>query len=235
MGVLLELLSFVFFICFIIGMVKPQLIVFWSKKKSRGMACLYLIPILVLGCIYGAITPDPSTSITHAKPHKSSTSKVVKVKIKKAPAKFNFSTAPLTADNVKKAISDTQASADVTGVKISGGTVTVFVYDKNAVSDKLYLEENQPRSAEIFQILFKNKNVQTAVYHSDIAVMDSYGGNSKTTGQVNTMYRKDAEKVKNWDNFSFEPMSQFYSIVNFDLPPESKVSGLHKAWSEIYS
>lgn len=71
MGAFFGFLSFAAFVCFIIGMIKPGLIVFWTKKKNRGMACLYLIPMFVFFII--AVASSPSTGSTDTKAISSST------------------------------------------------------------------------------------------------------------------------------------------------------------------
>jgi hypothetical protein len=47
-------LSFAAFVCFIIGLVKPGIIIFWSKNKTRGKAWFYLIACIIFGIIAGA-------------------------------------------------------------------------------------------------------------------------------------------------------------------------------------
>jgi len=42
------------FVAFIIGMIKPQVVVFWGQKKSRGVACLYLVAMVVFSLIASA-------------------------------------------------------------------------------------------------------------------------------------------------------------------------------------
>lgn len=46
-------LAFVAFVMFIIAMIKPDKVVFWSKKKGRGMGCLYLVAGIVFCIIAG--------------------------------------------------------------------------------------------------------------------------------------------------------------------------------------
>ncbi|MDD3231620.1 MAG: hypothetical protein PHE09_20790, partial [Oscillospiraceae bacterium] len=61
------------------------------------------------------------------------------------------------------------------------------------------------------------------------------GKEKEVTGQTNTMIRKDYEKVSDWDTFRAESPKQYYSIVNFELAPESKISGIHAAWAKYYN
>ncbi|TGJ75874.1 hypothetical protein CAGA_20820 [Caproiciproducens galactitolivorans] len=53
MGGLFGFLSFAAFVAFIVGMVKPQIVVFWAQKKSRGPACLYLAATVIFSIIAG--------------------------------------------------------------------------------------------------------------------------------------------------------------------------------------
>lgn len=146
----------------------------------------------------------------------------------------NFANEPLTTDHVKNAISNFTVKNKITSVKISGSTVTVIVYDKDNWNAKSYLELNQQNSAGIFHDVFSNKKISSVVYQSDVNVTDAYGKSTRVTAQTNTMKRADAEKVDNWGTFSTELPAQFYSVVNFELAPESKVGGLHAAWVQYY-
>ena len=141
----------------------------------------------------------------------------------------------ITPDSIKSALKSSIA-LNVTNVKISGGTVTVIVYDKDALSIDSYVEMNQPNSADTFKYVFGlSKNIQKVIYQSDVPVTDSYGKEKEVMGQTNTMIRKDYEKVSDWNTFRAESPEQYYSIVNFELAPESKISGIHAAWAKYYN
>lgn len=141
----------------------------------------------------------------------------------------------ITPDSIKSALKSSIA-LNVTNVKISGGTVTVIVYDKDALSIDSYVEMNQPNSADTFKYIFGlSKNIQKVIYQSDVPVTDSYGKEKEVMGQTNTMIRKDYEKVSDWNTFRAESPEQYYSIVNFELAPESKISGIHAAWAKYYN
>ena len=141
----------------------------------------------------------------------------------------------ITPDSIKSALKSSIA-LNVTNVKISGGTVTVIVYDKDALSIDSYVEMNQPNSADTFKYVFGlSKNIQKVIYQSDAPVTDSYGKEKEVMGQTNTMIRKDYEKVSDWNTFRAESPEQYYSIVNFELAPESKISGIHAAWAKYYN
>lgn len=55
-------LAFAAFAAFIVGLVKPQIMVFWGKKKTRGAACLYLIAMIVFLIIAGSNSNNAPTS-----------------------------------------------------------------------------------------------------------------------------------------------------------------------------
>lgn len=59
-------LAFAAFVAFIIALIKPQVMVFWGKKKTRGMSCLYLVAAIVFIFISagsgGGSVPTSTTS-----------------------------------------------------------------------------------------------------------------------------------------------------------------------------
>lgn len=52
------------FVAFIVGLIKPDWVVFWTKKKSRGAACLYLAAVLLFAIISGMSGESPKTPMT---------------------------------------------------------------------------------------------------------------------------------------------------------------------------
>lgn len=66
MTTVFSLLAVAALVVFIIGMVKPQLVVFWSKKKSRGMACLYLVVMVMCFFFVGATSSVANVSSTNS-------------------------------------------------------------------------------------------------------------------------------------------------------------------------
>lgn len=60
MSALFGILAFLAFVAFIIGLIKPSLVVFWGKRKTRGMAALYLVAALVFVIIAAASSPKTS-------------------------------------------------------------------------------------------------------------------------------------------------------------------------------
>lgn len=220
-------LTLLAFVAFIVGMIKPQIMVFWSKKKTRGMALLYIVVMLVFAIIAGV--SNPSSTPTSAQSSMAvSSNAIASVPSSKAPSNA------LTSDNIKAALKNANV-INVDDVKISGSTITVIVYDKETWTVKTYLEQNQPHSAEAFKCVFGlNKIITKVIYQSDVSVTDSYGKASRVTAQTNTLTRDKADKVANWDTFEYENPSQYYSVVDFELAPESKINGLHAAWAEFY-
>lgn len=60
-------LAFAAFVAFIVALIKPQVMVFWGKKKTRGMSCLYLAAAIVFvfisaGSGGGGSVPTSTTS-----------------------------------------------------------------------------------------------------------------------------------------------------------------------------
>jgi flagellar hook assembly protein FlgD len=77
MSGLFGFLAFAALVAFVIGMIKPSLVVFWGKKKTRGPAFLYLVATIVFAAIAGGssgnVTPStpaesgaPATSVVSA-------------------------------------------------------------------------------------------------------------------------------------------------------------------------
>jgi len=145
----------------------------------------------------------------------------------------NFTTAELTYENIKNAITDPTVKRKVIEAEVDNGTVTVVVYDPNISDLKTYLQENQQKSAGVFNDLFKNKGVSTVIYQAKIALPGVYGSINMVTAQTNTMTRENADQVSNWNDFANEPMSQFYNVVNSELAPDSLIKGISSAWAEV--
>ena len=49
--VIFAILAVIPLAAFILSMVNPEKMIFWSEKKSRDMACIYLVPFLIFGVI----------------------------------------------------------------------------------------------------------------------------------------------------------------------------------------
>lgn len=203
------------------------------KKLFHKKLMLWIMIISIMIAIAGC----GKQTANNPKPKTTATAQKTKQTEAKVPEKiFDFATAELTKDNINKAIeaTDNSMSDKITDIKINNNNVTVVVYDKDILSAKTYLELIQPNSADVFKVLFKNKNIKQVVYQSDVDTDDKYGNSSKQTAITCTLTKQNADKIKNWDNFKGEPMSQYYNVVDFNLAPESQISGLHKVWSEIY-
>lgn len=201
-------------------------------RKNKIFAMVAAVALLIP---FSACSGTASSSAS-AKSPTASTAASSAVSIKGSSKSSALSKASaITPDSIKSALKSSIA-LNVTNVKISGGTVTVIVYDKDALSIDSYVEMNQPNSADTFKYVFGlSKNIQKVIYQSDAPVTDSYGKEKEVMGQTNTMIRKDYEKVSDWNTFRAESPEQYYSIVNFELAPESKISGIHAAWAKYYN
>lgn len=217
------------FVLFPVGLFLMFKYTSWNKVAKFVMTFffgfVFLINILVA---IGINSSSPKTASANA----SASPKTVSSKV--SSSKADFSTAALSEDNVKSSISDSLVKSMITSVQISGGSVTIEVNEKDALSLKSFLQLNQTYSAEAFQSIFKNKNAQTVIFKADVPVSDAYGKTSTVTAQTNTMQRADADKVADWNTFKYESPSQYYSVVSYELATESQVSGIHLAWSQIY-
>ena len=198
-------------------------------KKALFFVLTVFMAVSVAGCSAGSTSNSTTPAAT------SKASSTTSVSSTKAPTSSLSKPFVLSVNSVKDALKKANIQ-NVADVKLANGTVTVIVYDKNALTINTYVEMNQPNSADTFKCVFGlDKSIKKVVYQSDVPVTDSYGKESKVTGQTNTMERKDYEKVANWDTFKCESPAQYYDVVNFELAPESQVSGIHKAWAKYYN
>lgn len=85
MSALFVILAILAFVAFIIGLIKPELVVFWGKRKTRGMAALYLIASLLFLIIALAASPA-SPNVTSSKAPTSSAQSATIEKASSAPA-----------------------------------------------------------------------------------------------------------------------------------------------------
>lgn len=70
-------LAFAALIAFIVGMIKPALVVFWGKKKTRGPASLYLVAMILFTVIAGSTSgniPPAASAQSSAAPVSSAVS-----------------------------------------------------------------------------------------------------------------------------------------------------------------
>lgn len=208
------------------------------KKKKKKKKWPWIVgAIVVLGIIGEAMGGGNSGGSVSTEPSSASNSVVAAAASAASTASSSsadFSSAELTENSIKQALSKTEIKDIISKVKIDNGIITITTDNKNALSLKSFLELNQSYSVDAFQVLFKNKNAKEVVYDAQIPVNDAYGKTSIVTGQTNTMERADAMKVSDWETFKYENPSQFYSVVNYQLATEAQVSGIHKAWSEFY-
>lgn len=117
MSAFFGILSFLAFLAFIIGLIKPSLVVFWGRKKSRGMAALYLIASLIF-VIIAAASSSTSSNVTSSK---APTTSAESNKMEKASSK-----ATLATIKVDKTL---ESGFYTVGVDIPAGT-----YDFKALS-----------------------------------------------------------------------------------------------------
>ena len=140
----------------------------------------------------------------------------------------------ITKDSVINSMQDSFVSKYITDVINENGTVTIVVYFEDVLDAKLFVQCNQYYSAEVFETVFKNETVNKVIYQADVSMQDAYGNEERATGQKNWMLREDANKITNWDNFTYEAPSLFYSVVNFELSPTSNIPELQEAWINVY-
>ena len=55
-------LGLVALVAFIIALIKPQKLVFWTQKKTRGMACLYLVAMFIFFIISASVGGSSSST-----------------------------------------------------------------------------------------------------------------------------------------------------------------------------
>lgn len=139
-------LAFAAVVCLIIGLIKPSVMVFWSKKKSRGMASLIygaaFIVFVIVACATGnskTATPVPvsasaisSQASTVSKTTSSAVSKTVSSAVKKddgkiTKAKFDQIQNGMSYDQVKQIIGSEGELLSEAGTK--GDQYYTVVYD----------------------------------------------------------------------------------------------------------
>lgn len=137
------LLAFAAFVAFIVGMVKPQLMVFWGKKKTRGMACLYLIAAIVFLAAAGAGNNSGATPATEKAqssapalvsqaasetvPQSAPVSSIAPAK-SEAPASLKPYSVQLSSGNYTSGIDFPAGTYDLTAVKGGGNVSTTNMY-----------------------------------------------------------------------------------------------------------
>jgi len=202
MAVVLFLLFLASFIAFIVGLVKPKLVL-PKKISKRVYALIYLIvSFMFLGISIGLMSSD---------------------------AAANFASSSPTNQNVQTALS---GDSKLNSVSVEGTTVTVTDYTDSVLTLKSYVQLNQSDSADVFEKVFKNKKVSKVIYVSKIGETDSYGKTIKVTALTSTMLRADADKVSSWDTFKFEDAKQYYGVVDCATALDSQVNGLSAAWTQ---
>lgn len=147
---------------------------------------------------------------------------------------IDFSTAQLTEDNVRKAVDQKWFLKKADSVKVDNGNITVSIFYKNYSNVKSLLENAQPDSADVFEALFKNKNVNQVTYVAQVGSNDKYGNTIKKTAITCTLTKDEADKISEWKNFKKDEVKQYFEVVKYSLGSENDVQGLKDAWSIIY-
>lgn len=72
-------------VVFIVGMIKPAAVVFWSKKKTRGMACLYLAAMFVFYVLAGVVAVSTPTKADATSSSNTSEAKTEETPVSESP------------------------------------------------------------------------------------------------------------------------------------------------------
>lgn len=217
MSTLFGILTFAAFVCFVIGMIRPGIIVFWAKKKNRGMACLYLIPMFLFFIISLAATPSstPASSNTNAKVSASSStesassSAVAEASSSESAKTYGIGEEAPIMDNGKKvgtlkinSVKTTTDRNEFDSTSPSQVVIIDYTYSNIACSDSLYI------SSVNLQVLDSNNTVcetypadldkdpQELSAGSNCDAQEAYGlkSNGKTIKLIykNNMFQDDA-------------------------------------------
>jgi len=131
-----------------------------------------------------------------------------------------YEVSPLTDRSVIGELSQTLVADIITDITIEGGEIDIVLYFETVYDADSFVKENQYYSAEIFERLFKNQLVSKVTYQADVSLVDVYGNSTRTPGQINTMLKADADKISDWDTFSYQDPSRYYSVVERWIAPE---------------
>ena len=125
-------LAILAFLAFVVGMIKPGLMVFWSKKKTRGTVCLYLAAMVVFGIIAGSASGGTPAATTTAKPITSSAISSSAAAVSQAAKNVAPPVAPASSAAALKPYSATLSSGYYTvGVDFPAGTYTITAVKGN--------------------------------------------------------------------------------------------------------
>ena len=229
---ILGVIGFVAFIVFLVMLIKAAV-----KKQPKKRLGLITVACFVL-FIVGMGNSEGASSAGSGSTQKSAPVAAISTAPSATPSATEKTdiTNSVSKDTVVAALKkkDETLAEQITDVTLSESTVTVAIYFENLWDENSFVTNNQHYSAEVFQQVFQNPNIQTVIYQADVPVNDQYGNTSKKTAQTNTMARADADKVADWEKFAWETPAQYYSVVKFQLANESEISGLHKAWFDYY-
>lgn len=129
------------FVAFIVGMIKPSLVVFWGARKTRGMAWLYLVATIVFGIISGSGSGGSSTQNPSATSSLQSASAVVSQAAVSSTPSAVASVAPVSSTAQTKPYSAELGSGHYTsGIDFPAGTynITAVKGNGNVSTSNLY-------------------------------------------------------------------------------------------------
>jgi len=175
METLLSLLAFAAFIAFIIGMIKPGLVVFWSKKKSRGMASLYIAAFFVFCIILGIISPETNTaSVTPTSSAVSSSAVTSKAKSKETvvSSKVSAASSKVAKASVSKLVSSSAKTSSSANNKIDA-FVTAYndtIGKMSTMENVLVVSLSQPND---YRFTIQNRSKETITEFDAQAIVDS--------------------------------------------------------------
>lgn len=136
------LLGLVALVAFIVGMIKPKIVVFWGKKKTRGPACLYLLAAVVF-LVAAGTGGNSGEAPTTEKAQSSMPALVSQAASETAPQSAPASVAPaksaasvslkpysaqLSSGNYTSGIDFPAGAYDITAVKGGGNVSTTNMY-----------------------------------------------------------------------------------------------------------
>lgn len=150
MDIFFSFLTFAALIVFIIGMVKPSIVVFWGQKKTRGQACLYLAAMVVFFILSG-VTTTPASKSAEADIASSPSVSTSDTNVAEEPVSSTVELKPFSAEfssgNYTSGVDFPAGTYTITAVKGGGNVSTTNMYDGglNAVmgvkKDDMYEKE----------------------------------------------------------------------------------------------
>lgn len=148
------------------------------------------------------------TSTSEAKPKE-------QAKEQSKPA-FDFSSAEINKDNVKKAASKVFNSSKITNINITENnglySVDLTYRIETSWDEKALVQESAQNAVDLMQILFKNPAISEVRYWTETSMEDAKGNTSEQQVVNFGMTKENAKDIK-WDNFKQLVLESYKNLI----------------------